>query len=163
MKLDERVSYEGFGRRLVAGLLDVALAVIIFATFVLLRFASEENASHASTLVEGLSGLRASVPWLGAMIFTTQVLFWTFLGATPGMLLLGSQILRADSGRPLSLPRSCLRCIGLWIGLACLGVGVAWSIWDRRRQGLHDKLAGSVVVKEDESLMALDELVRGIK
>jgi uncharacterized RDD family membrane protein YckC len=38
-----------------------------------------------------------------------------------------------------------------------------WSIWDRRHQGLHDKLAGSVVIKEDESLMALDELLESVK
>jgi len=63
----------------------------------------------------------------------------------------------------LSLPRSLLRGTGLWLGLAGLGVGVLWIIWDPRHQGLHDKLAGSVVIREDESLMALDELLGGVK
>jgi len=38
-----------------------------------------------------------------------------------------------------------------------------WILRDPRNQGLHDKLAGSVVVKEDESLMTLDELLRGLQ
>lgn len=163
MKLDARVAYEGFGRRLLAALIDVGLALILFVTLVLLRLASGENPPRASAFLEGLFGLRASAPWLFAMIFSAQTLFWSLLGATPGMLLMGSQVLRADSGRYLSLQRSLFRCIGLWLGLGCLGVGVLWSIWDRRHQGLHDKLVGSVVVKEDESLMALDELSGGVK
>jgi len=163
MRLDARVVYEGFGRRLAAGLIDLAVVLVIIATLVLLRLASEENPPSTSSLVERLSGLRTGAFWISAMIFSAQTVFWTYLGATPGMSLMGSQVLRADSGGPLSLPRSCLRCIGLWLGLACLGVGVAWSIWDRRHQGLHDKLVGSVVVKEDESLMALDELARRVE
>jgi uncharacterized RDD family membrane protein YckC len=97
-----------------------------------------------------------------AVIFSAQTLFWTFLAATPGMLLLGCQVVRADDGRPLSLLRSLVRGVGLWLGLACLGAGVLWIIWDPRHRGLHDKLAGSVVIKEDESMMALDELMRGV-
>lgn len=163
MKLDARVIYVGFGRRVLAGLIDLAMVLTILATVVLVRLASEENPPRASALVEGLSELRASVPWIIAMVFSAQTIFWTLLGATPGMSLMGSQVLRAQSGRHLSLPRSFFRCIGLWMGLACLGVGVAWSIWDRRRQGLHDKLVGAVVVKEDESLMALEELSRAVE
>jgi uncharacterized RDD family membrane protein YckC len=94
-----------------------------------------------------------------AMIFSVQTLFWSFLAATPGMLLLGCRVVRGDNGKHLSLAQSLARCAGLWLGLACLGIGVLWSIWDRRHQGLHDKLVGSVVVREDESLMSLDELL----
>jgi uncharacterized RDD family membrane protein YckC len=98
-----------------------------------------------------------------AAIFSAQTLFWTFLAATPGMLLIGCQVLRADKGERLSLWQSLARGAGLWLGLACLGVGVLWSIWDPHHQGLHDKLVGSVVTKEDESLMALDELLESVK
>jgi uncharacterized RDD family membrane protein YckC len=149
MRLGAGVTYEGFGRRLLAGLVDLVLML--------------ENPPRASALVAELSGLRSHGLWLLGMILSAQSLFWTFLAATPGMLLLGCQVLRAGSGRHLSLPRSLVRCAGLWLGLACLGVGVLWIIWDPRHQGLHDKLAGSVVVKEDESLMALDELLEGVK
>ena len=163
MRPDTRVTYEGFGRRLLAGLVDLTLVLVAVVTLVLLGLAIDENPPRASALVADLSGLWTHGLWLLAMILSAQTLFWSFLAATPGMLLLGCQVLRADSGRRLSLLQSLVRCAGQWLGLACLGAGVLWSIWDPRHQGLHDKLAGSVVVKEDESLMALDELLESVK
>ncbi len=163
MRLDARVTYEGFGRRLLAGLVDLTLVLVVVVTLVLLGLATDENPPRTSALVADLSGLWTHGPWLLAMILSAQILFWSFLAGTPGMLLLGCQVLRADSGRHLSLPQSLVRCAGLWLGVACLGAGVLWSIWDPRHQGLHDKLAGSVVVNEDESLMALDELLESVK
>ena len=163
MRPDARVTYEGFGRRLLAGFVDLALLLVAAVTLVLLGLASDENPPPASALVAELSALRNHVPWLLATIFLAQTLFWTFLAATPGMLLIGCQVLRADKGGRLSLWQSLARGAGLWLGLACLGVGVLWSIWDPHHQGLHDKLVGSVVTKEDESLMALDELLESVK
>jgi uncharacterized RDD family membrane protein YckC len=163
MKMDSRVTYEGFGRRLLAGLVDLAFLLIAVATLVLLFLAFSEDPPPLSTLGAELPGFRMHALWLPAVVFATQISCWTVLGATPGMLLLGSQVLGADSGRRLSPLRSCVRCLGLWTGLACLGVGVLWIIRDPRHQGLHDKLASSVVVREDESLLALEELVEGVK
>jgi uncharacterized RDD family membrane protein YckC len=163
MRLGAGVTYEGIGRRLLAGLVDLALMLVVVVTLVVLGVASDGNSPRASALIADLSGLRSHGLWLLGIIFSAQALFWTFLAATPGMLLLGCQVLRVGSGRRLSLPRSLVRGAGLWLGLAGLGVGVLWTIWDPRHQGLHDKLAGSVVVREDESLMALDELMGGVK
>jgi uncharacterized RDD family membrane protein YckC len=162
VKIDARVTYEGFGRRLLSGLLDLALVLAVIATLVLLGLAASDAPAQAPALAADLLGYRGYAVWSLVLVFLAQCLFWTFLGATPGMLLLGCQVLRADSGRRLSLARSVLRCLGLWLGLACLGIGVLWSIRDRRHQGLHDKLADSVVVREDESLMPLEELVEGL-
>ena len=47
--------------------------------------------------------------------------------------------------------------------VACLGAGVLWIIRDPRKQGLHDKLVGSLVVREDESLITLEELAENLK
>jgi uncharacterized RDD family membrane protein YckC len=161
MRADADVVYEGFGRRLLAGLVDLVLVlvVVVVVTLVILGLAGDDSPPRASALIADLSALPSHGLWFLAVIASAQALFWACLGATPGMLLLGNQVVRADSHARLSLTRSCLRCVGLWLGLACLGAGIFWSIWDRRHQGLHDKLARSVVIKEDESLMALDELL----
>ncbi len=163
MRLSAGVTYEGFARRLLAGLVDLALMLVLVVTLVLLGLAGDGNPPRASALVADLSGLPGRGLWLLGMILSAQALFWTFLAATPGMFLLGCQVLRAGGGGRLSLPRSLVRATGLWLGLACLGIGVLWIIRDPRNQGLHDKLAGSVVVREDESQMALDELLEGMK
>lgn len=146
-----------------AGLVDLALASTVVATLVLLRLASVDSPPLASAFVEGVVGLRTNAAWLLAGAMLAQVLFWTCLGATPGMLLLGSQVVRAHGATKLTLVQSIVRCAALWIGIACLGVGVLWSIWDPRHRGLHDKVARSLVVKEDESLLSLDELERGVQ
>ena len=158
MRAGAPVIYEGFPRRLLAGLVDLMLALAVM----LLGVATEERPPSTSALIAVLAGLSDHGPWVLAMIFSAQTLFWRFLAATPGMLLVGCQVLRVKSGRRLSLLQCLARGVGLWLGLACLGVGVLWSIWDRRHQGLHDKLVGSMVVKEDEALMTLDELLRKV-
>ena len=163
MKIDDRVFYEGFGRRLLAGLVDLSLLLVAIATLALIALVAGGDAASVSEMVaEPAVSRTQALAWLG-VVLGLQSLCWTFLGATPGMLLLGCQVLDAESGRRLSLPRSGLRCLGLWLGLACLGVGVLWSIRDPRHQGLHDKLARSVVVREDESLLELDELAESLK
>lgn len=161
--MDTRVRYEGFGRRLVAGLIDVMLLLVATATVALLVLVlgGEPAAPATPSAAPGAFDAYA-LSWMAAL-FALQSLCWAFLGATPGMLLLGCQVLRANTGRRLSLARSCLRALGLWSGIACLGVGVLWIIRDPRRQGLHDKLVGAVVVREDESLMSLEELVEAVK
>ena len=163
MKLDSRVAYEGLARRLLAGLVDLTLVLMVAASVVLAGFSGDESPPLSSALLGELRGFWMQAVWLLVLIVVAQTVFWSRLGATPGMLLLGSQVLNAKSGGRLSLLRSLMRSLGLWLGLACLGVGTLWSIWDPRRQGLHDKLAGALVVREDESLMTLDELVEALE
>jgi len=163
MTSDGRVTYEGFGRRLLAGIIDLVLILLLIAFLVLMRFAVDGTQPLRSALLADFSGLLLHGPWLLAMICSAQTLFWRFLAATPGMLLLGCQVVRADGSKPLSLLRSLARSAGLWLGVACLGVGVFWIIWDRRHQGLHDKLVDSVVIKEDESRIPLDELLGAVE
>ena len=162
LKMDARVVYVGFGRRLLAGLIDIALVALVVVTLILLGLAAEESPPLKSELLIGLAGLRSSAMWWLLAIFVAQALFWSYLAATPGMLLLGIQVLRGDTGRRLSLVRSLARGTGLWLGVACLGIGILWSIWDRRNRALHDILVGSAVIKEDESLMTLEELMRHV-
>ena len=40
-----------------------------------------------------------------------------------------------------------LRYIGYYISLLPLMLGFFWVGWDKRKQGFHDKIAGTVVVK----------------
>lgn len=163
MTSDGHVSYEGFGRRLLAGLIDFALVFLLIVFLVLVRFAVEGARPSPSALLADFSGQLSHGPWLLAMICSAQSLFWRFLSATPGMHLLGCQVVRADNAEPISLLQSLARSVGLWLGLACLGLGILWIIWDPRHQGLHDKLVGSVVIKEDESRIPLDKLLGAVE
>ncbi|WP_229073718.1 RDD family protein [Actinoplanes sp. DH11] len=68
--------------------------------------------------------------------------FWLLAGRTPGMAVLGLRVVRAD-GRPVRWPAALVR----GVLLAYFPVGALWLIVDRRRQAVHDKVAGTVVVR----------------
>jgi uncharacterized RDD family membrane protein YckC len=70
--------------------------------------------------------------------------FWTLLGRTPGMMLLGVRVVTAG-GTPPGARRSVIRALGYWVS-AILLLGFVWIAVDRRSQGFHDKLAGTFVV-----------------
>jgi uncharacterized RDD family membrane protein YckC len=69
-------------------------------------------------------------------------LFWVLAGRTPGMYVFGLRVVGRDGRSPHWLA-------GLVRGLllAFLPVLALWLLVDRRRQGLHDKLARTSVVR----------------
>jgi uncharacterized RDD family membrane protein YckC len=70
--------------------------------------------------------------------------FWSLVGRTPGMMLLGVRVVTVN-GEPPGIGRSSIRALGYWIS-AILMLGFAWIAVDERRQGFHDKLARTFVV-----------------
>lgn len=73
--------------------------------------------------------------------------FWTWRGQTPGMMLLGLRVARESDGNPPGLARSILRYVGYLISGFVLFIGFIWIAFDSRKQGWHDKIAGTVVVR----------------
>ncbi len=71
--------------------------------------------------------------------------FWTLVGYTPGKALLGLKVVRNNGGK-LSFFRSLLRFFAYWISLIPLCLGYFWILWDPKRQGWHDKIAGTQVL-----------------
>jgi uncharacterized RDD family membrane protein YckC len=76
------------------------------------------------------------------------VLFWSGAGQTPGMRLFRLR-LYGRSGRPPSLGRAVLRAVGTLIAIIPLFAGYLPVLFNERRRGLPDFLAGTVVVYED--------------
>jgi len=67
--------------------------------------------------------------------------------ATLGKQLLGIKVCD-EEGRSISLGRSLLRNLGKWLSTLTFGLGYLFGFFDRKQQCLHDKLAGTLVVKE---------------
>ncbi len=91
------------------------------------------------------------------------VFFWLHYGATPGKMLMGLRVVAVADGGPLSIKRAVLRYIGYFLSALPLYLGFLWALWDRRRQGFHDKIAGTTVVEvadDDESRKDLATLMR---
>ncbi len=76
------------------------------------------------------------------------VWYWTHGGQTLAMQTWKIRISTPSGERP-SLPRLLLRYALSWPSLVYLGVGLFWALFDRDRQFLHDRLAGTrLVVKQ---------------
>lgn len=134
----------GFISRLEAFFIDLIILTLVGvgATWVF------ESISRffALNLIWGDLRSQQYAPFIFFLVILVYFLFfWALLGYTPGKLLLGLKIVRRD-GRKLSLGRSFLRFFCYWISAFPLFLGFIWIIFDRRRQGWHDKLAGTQVI-----------------
>ena len=75
------------------------------------------------------------------------MVFWAFRQATPGKMLLSLRIVDAATGGALSVGQCVGRYFAYVVSTLPLGLGFVWVAFDKRKQGWHDKLAGTVVVK----------------
>ena len=73
------------------------------------------------------------------------VFFWSSVETSPGMHLLGLRVRRPSGERP-SVGRSIVRVIGTLISIIPLFAGYIPVLFDARRRGLPDYLAGTEVV-----------------
>ncbi len=76
----------------------------------------------------------------------TVILFWIYKAATPGKMAVGVKIIDAQTGDRASRSQMTGRYFAYLLLLPSLGLSIFWVAFDRRKQGWHDKLAGTVVV-----------------
>jgi uncharacterized RDD family membrane protein YckC len=74
---------------------------------------------------------------------------WVWRQTTFGGIVLRLKVVRLD-GRRMDWPTAAVRAIGALFGSVVGGLGYFWSGWDSEKQGWHDKVAGTVVVKVDK-------------
>lgn len=141
----------GVGRRLAAYLLDMPL--VLLAQAVTGFTATALGAVAWLLLAGGQEGIVADVAvamvWL-VIALTGYGYFAAFEAsgwqATPGKRLLGLTVARVD-GRPLDLRRAAVRSLARSLCHLSLGLGYLLALSNRRRQGLHDLIAKTVVVR----------------
>ncbi len=145
--------YAGAASRVVAMLIDLSLlmvAVSLATTFInaLLSLFNVDALLGRFIAGDGLpAAVGAAVTGLTGTLFIVGygIIGWSLNGQTLGGLLVGVRVVRGD-GRRLSFGRAILRMIGSYVAGVALFIGFLWALFDRRRQGWQDKLAGSVVV-----------------
>jgi uncharacterized RDD family membrane protein YckC len=73
-------------------------------------------------------------------------ILWKFKGATLGGIIFNMKVVRLDA-RPIDWPTAIVRALGSFISLVVIGLGFIWIAFDPEKQGWHDKIAGTVVVR----------------
>jgi uncharacterized RDD family membrane protein YckC len=142
------VEYVGFWKRFIASLIDVMILVIIIAPIEWAIFGGD----YFQMLLVGQT-LAIDI-WVQLVIpLVAIVVFWRYFKATPGLLAISAKIVDAKTLVPAKLGKLVVRAIALAVMLVLflpLGVGLLWIGIDRRKQGIHDKIAGTVVVYDDD-------------
>lgn len=140
MEPDE-MEYVGFWARVGAAIIDTILTMCI--TLPMLAAIYGMAYFESSNAVAGPADLLIS--WILPSVLV--VLFWLKLQATPGKMAVRARVVDAKTGKTMSLGQSVGRYLAYFVSTLPLGLGLFWVAWDAKKQGWHDKLAGTVVVR----------------
>ena len=102
-----------------------------------------ENMGIVRSIRHFLDDLGIGFGWT-ALYFTFFTALWK--GQTPGKRLLGIRVVRLN-GQPMTLWAAFERFGGYAAGLFTGLLGYAQVFWDRNRQGIHDKITETVVIR----------------
>ncbi len=122
------VEYAGFWIRFASYIID---AIILFVVSIVLAIA-----------VGGTSGFLLQL----AVGVVYTIGFWIAQGATPGKMAVGIRITTVDGG-DIDFGRALLRYIGYIASAIILLIGYVMIGFTREKRGLHDYIAGTVVIK----------------
>ena len=163
--------YVGFWLRLLAFFIDVLVLVVVLlplmmalygggylgrlgAEFVALSTSSGDVVADLTRILEVLGRSDSTIAALldirvQIALIVATILFWRFRGATPGKMLTKAKIVKAsDFGRP-SAGQLTGRFFAYLVSFVPACLGFLWIALDKHKQGWHDKLAGTVVVRND--------------
>ena len=138
--LDENFQYTGFWARFGATLIDTVLILFIIYPILISMHGFEALATNAFT-----SG---PIDWLLNWVFPVIgiIAFWLYRQATPGKMAISAKIVDAKTGEKPSPQQCIVRYLGYYVSTIPLCLGLLWVAWDPKKQGWHDKLAGTVVI-----------------
>jgi uncharacterized RDD family membrane protein YckC len=88
--------------------------------------------------------------FLNVAVFVVYLVYFTFFlgtrGQTPGKMICGLKVVRLD-GSPVGFGQAAIRTLGYVINQFTLYIGFLWVAIDPRKQGLHDKIAGTYEIR----------------
>lgn len=138
----ENQEYAGFWIRFAAAFIDSILLVLVLSIPITLIYGA--GYWSAQNTVAGFWDI--VIQYIVPVVLT--VWFWTRYLGTPGKLLLRLRVLDAHTGGAISTPKAIGRYLGYYVSALPLLLGFIWVGIDKKKQGFHDKLAGTVVVRE---------------
>lgn len=124
----------GFWIRFLAILID---SVILFVVNIIL-------AAILNSSTTGRSGIQTLLGLIYYVYFWSSASPWP--GQTVGNKLLNIRVIKTD-GSDLSLVVALIRYVGLVVSILVIFIGVIWAAFDPNKQGWHDKIAGTYVIK----------------
>ena len=138
---DGEPEYIGFWVRFIASVIDSILVLLIIYPLMSFLFGWDN-------LVSGNVNPGASLLFELVLPAIAVIIFWIYRSATPGKMIMGAVIVDATTyGKPTN-GQLIGRYFGYYVSMLPIFLGFIWVGFDKRKQGWHDKLAGTVVIRK---------------
>lgn len=135
---EQEVVYSGFWRRFAAGFIDGL--VLLIPNLIIDHFIGKVVTGHTATVVEVIVNYLTNWPYWALMESGQNQ-------ATIGKQAMGIIVTDVKGGR-LTFSAASARYWSKIISFVILLIGYLMMLWDDRKQTLHDKIAGAVVIKK---------------
>lgn len=138
----EDIKYAGFWLRFGAFLIDLLVMAIVL--YIPLTFIYGEDYWVGEQIVSGFWDIMLSY----VVPFIATIWFWLRFMGTPGKMVLKLRVVDAATGNRMGAGQAIGRYFAYLVALIPIGLGFIWIAIDKRKQGWHDKLSGTVVVRD---------------
>lgn len=137
--------YAGFWLRVGATLIDIVIMLVVILLPLTLIYG--EQVWLGEKLILGFWDVILNY----VLPFVATIWFWLRFFGTPGKMALRLKIVDAETGDKLSLGQAIGRYFAYIPSIFFFGLGLFWVGFDKKKQGWHDKLAGTVVIRSAPS------------
>jgi len=138
----EELEYVGFWPRVGATLIDSILLIAVTSPFLLAIYGDAYFAPDVA-MIQGPADFLISYAFPAVAV----IVFWSAKQATPGKMAIGAKIVDASTGHAPTTGQVVGRYFAYYLSIIVVFLGFIWVAFDDRKQGWHDKLAGTVVVR----------------
>jgi uncharacterized RDD family membrane protein YckC len=145
----QETRYRGFWIRLLARIIDgfvLGIPLGLVFGFLAIEVAISSDIHNGQPNTPATTIMVILYPIAALAVIAYYVFFWT-RGGTLGMRLLKLRIADAQSGERIGAGKAIVRLVGMVLAALPCYVGLLWVAFDRRKQGWHDKIAGTVIVQ----------------
>lgn len=134
-----KYEYAGFWIRVGATIIDSIIVAVALIPIMMIIAPNVSNNFSGWTWAD----------WLGQILSAIFYIFcWIKFAGTPGKRLLRLKVLDEQTGNHVTVGQGIIRYIGYIPATLVLFIGLIWVAFDPKKQGWHDKMAKTVVVKE---------------
>lgn len=147
------IEYAGFWVRFLASVLDSVLLLMVAVPLLLMFY------GPSVLVVSESPGLAYDLINYGLPIVAV-ILFWKYRAATPGKIMMDIYIVDANTLRQPTFGRLLLRYLGYYVSILTIFLGFFWIGWDKRKQGFHDKIANTLVIKKSSAVITSGDYVQ---
>ena len=141
---EHEFEYAGFWVRVGAAIIDTILLMVITLPLLIAIYGWSYFDPESTGFIAGPMDFLIS--WVFPAI--AVIAFWIVKQATPGKMAISARIVDATTGANPSAGQLIGRYFAYFVSIIPLGLGIFWVAFDGRKQGWHDKLAGTVVVRQ---------------